>query len=324
MFCPKCGCELDNDAKFCEKCGAPVSGKPNQKVKGSGGGKVKKVMVPVCTVALLAAVVGVTVKMTGNFLNNITGDDTLNDNSAAVSSTAGGSTGTGNKSNDEYGKQMAKLFAQTYSCEWKVKKYTENGKTWKTYDLGKKMLIAAYNFLNDSTMTTGGNMLVGYTLTGSPSIEGTLCPVCKTGTFYRQTMFGSDFMCNACGNVQNDQSKQTLTPQYEWVPKQTTEYHGTDIHYDCPQITITANSVDMRGMGGTVYDIGEFRYEVSSDGNDRIVNDKYKFALEYDGRYLNYKEPDAYGYYVGYYAYDTTDSLVNITYVHDRSEFKQY
>lgn len=290
MFCPKCGCEQEDGAHFCSECGASIFNDSAKKVKKSGGGKAKRALTALGTFAALAVVVGITVNMTGEFLSDMTGEDTENVNTTSVGSGAGTQSEQQSGTNDDaYGREMAKLFAETYSYEWKVKKYTENGKTWETYDMGKKMLIVAYNFLNDQTSTTGGY----YVNSGKPEKE-------KRG------------------------GRDVLVQYQEWVPLEIHEYHGKDIYYDCPQITITADSVDMRGMGGTVYSIDGFRYEVSSDGNDRIVNDEYKFALEYDGRYLNYKEPDEYGYYIGYYAYDTTDSLVNITYVHDKAELRTY
>lgn len=293
MFCPKCGCEQEDGARFCVKCGASIFNDSAKKVKKSGGGKAKRALTAAVTFAALVAVVGTTANMTGEFLSDMTGEDTANVNTTSAGSGAGTQSEQQSDINgtndDAYRRKMAKLFAETYSYEWKVKMYTENGKTWETYDKNKKMLIVAYNFLNDQTFTTGGY----YLNSGKPEKE-------KRG------------------------GKDVLVQYQEWVPLEIHEYHGKDIYYDCPQITITADSVDMRGMGGAVYSIDEFRYEVSSDGNDRIVNDEYKFALEYDGRYLNYKEPDEYGYYIGYYAYDTTDSLVNITYVHDKSESRTY
>lgn len=288
MFCPKCGSELEDGAKFCDKCGAPVSEEPEKKAKGHG--KLKKILPVMGTLAVLSAVVVVTVNMTKGFLGEINKEDTSAPvTSSVISAGAGASRPDGtDKTDDRRGKQLAKLFAETYSSEWKVKKYSENGQSWSTYDLGKKMAICAFNFLNDKTFSSGG--------------------------FYLHTRDKTEYRATGKVNVR----------YYEWVPERATEIHGKDIYYDCPQITITANSVDMRGMGGSVYSIDDFRYELSDSGNDRIVNDKLKFALEYDGRYLNYKEPDAYGYYMGYYAYDTADSLVNITYIHDRSEFKSY
>ncbi len=315
MFCPKCGCEQEDDARFCIKCGASIFNEPAKKVKKSGGGKAKRVLTTAGTFAALAVVIGITVNMTGEFLSDTNGENTANSNITSAVSDAGSQSVQQSGTNDDaFGREMAKLFAQTYSCEWKVKKYTENGKDWKTYDMGKKMLIVAYNFLNDQTITTGGyNKVVGHTAAGDTIQAGTLCSKCKTGKLYPQTTMSANWVCDFCGHKEYHSNKASVTNQYEWVPSETHEYHGTDIYYDCPQITITADSVDMRGMGGTVYSIDEFRYEVSSDGNDRIVNDEYKFALEYDGRYLNYKQLDEYGYYVGLYEYDTTDRLINIT-----------
>ena len=329
MFCPKCGCELDDNAKFCDKCGESIYGGSNvhtKKVKSQGGGKAKKTITAIGTLALLSVVALVTVNITNNFLGDINGEPAT---SSGISETSEAGTGadkqtskTTDESSDEIGKEMAKLFARTYSYDWKVKKYTEDGKNWKTYDLGKKMFIAAYNFLNDHTTTTGGKQFAGYSIQGTNTSAS--CPICKTGTLKPITLMSSNWICGACGYTEYHPTSTTITPQYEWVPEETHEYHGKDIYYECPQITITADSVDMRGMGGGVYSIEEFRYEETSEGNDRLVNDKCKFALEYDGRYMNYKEPDEYGYYVGFYAYDTQDSLVNITYVHDSTEYLEY
>lgn len=326
MFCPKCGCELDDEAKFCEKCGEALYGgvdAPAKKVKSSGGGKVKKAMTAIGTLVLLSVVALVTVNLTKNFLGDINGTSTAAPNNSEAETVSGqnSKTSTSDK-DDEFGKEMAKVFAKTYSYDWKVKKYTEDGKTWKTYDLGKKMFIVAYNFLNDQTFTTGGKQFAGYSIQGT-SNQSILCPKCKADNLRPETLLSANWICGVCGYKEYRSNKASITPQYEWVPEETHEYHGKDIYYECPQITITPDSVDMRGMGGGVYSISDFRYEETSSGYDRIVNDECKFALEYDGKYMNYKEPDEYGYYVGFYAYDTTDSLVNITYVHDSAEYSK-
>ena len=326
MFCPKCGSEQEEGAHFCSKCGASVVfDEPAKKAKKSGGGKTKRALTALGTFAVLAVVAGITINMTKGFLSDMTGEDTAGGNTVSADSGAGAQPGQQSVSNDDaVGRELAKLFAETYSYEWKVKKFTEDGKTWKTYELGKKMAIAAYNFLNDRTTTTGGYNVTNYSTEKRPRTSHT-CPKCRAiNMFYPQTTFSANWVCGYCGHLENQPTESVIVKTPEWIPRTTYEYHGKDIYYDCPQITITADSVDMRGMGGTVYSIDEFRYEVSSDGNDRIVNDEYKFALEYDGRYLNYKEPDEYGYYVGYYAYDTTDSLVNLTYVHDKAESRTY
>ena len=53
----------------------------------------------------------------------------------------------------------AQAFARQYSGEWNVEKYFD-GNQWKIYELGKRMAIVAYNFLNDFSYTTGGYPLM--------------------------------------------------------------------------------------------------------------------------------------------------------------------
>lgn len=72
--------------------------------------------------------------------------------------------------------------------------------------------------------------------------------------------------------------------------------------YEAPTVTISSNYIDMSELKGPTFYTSDFRYE-NIDGYDYLINDEYKFAFMYDGKYLVYCEPDAYGYYQGYYAF---------------------
>ena len=86
------------------------------------------------------------------------------------------------------------------------------------------------------------------------------------------------------------------------MPLEVHEYHGKDIEYSTPSITISDEGVDMSGMGGPVFGLEMFRIEVI-DGQEYLINDDFRFAIVFDGSYLEYCEPDTYGYYQGYYAF---------------------
>lgn len=196
----------------------------------------------------------------------------------------------------------AVALASRYAGEWNVQKYFD-GEQWKIYELGKRMAIAAYNFLNDGSYTTGGyNNIIGYE--GGESLEGSTCSECGIGKMRRETgLFAVDlnaakYQCDFCGHEERVASK----PVYEYVPEERHEVHGKDIEYSTPSITISNDTVDMSGMGGQVFDLVMFRAE-TINGSDYLINDDYKFAITYDGKYLEYCEPDAHGHYQGYYAF---------------------
>lgn len=193
--------------------------------------------------------------------------------------------------------------AQRYAGEWNVEKYF-TGEDWKIYELGKRMAILAYNFLNDGSYTTGGyNKIVGYS---GGSGGGGICSSCGIGHMKLET--GVDallnsgnavYRCDFCGA---ESTGGGGSPIYEYVPEEVHEYHGKDIEYSTPSITITEEAVDMSGMGGPVFGLDQFRVE-TINGEDYLINDEFRFAFVYDGTYLEYCEPDTYGHFQGYYAF---------------------
>lgn len=200
----------------------------------------------------------------------------------------------------------AQAFARQYSGEWNVEKYFD-GNQWKIYELGKRMAIVAYNFLNDFSYTTGGysyKYIVGSE--GGKSPEGSTCTECDIGTMRRETgIFAVDlnatkYQCDFCGHEERVKSEPVY--QYEYVPEERHEVHGKDIEYSTPAITISDDTVDMSEMGGPVFNLVMFRVETIK-GSEYLINDEFRFAITFDGTYLEYCEPDAYGYYQGYYAF---------------------
>lgn len=287
MYCKNCGSQVSNNEKFCKNCGCSLE-------TGASGvempDKKKTGMKPIVGVALLiTAVVCVTAVILNVFIaridqndSEITGMDSAGEVSRAKEDLAGtGASGTkfdsadSNESKSTYSQQdydKAVDMAEMFSGEWYVKKYYD-GESWNTYELGKKMLIVAYNFLNDGSYTTGGYKYLS----------------------------------------ESDRVNHIMT--FTYVPVETHTYHGKDIEYSCPTIIITSDSIDMSGMDGPIFDISDFRYE-NINGDDFLINDSCNFALTYDGTYIEYCEPDTYGYYQGYYAFDPFDSLVNVTVTH--------
>lgn len=195
-------------------------------------------------------------------------------------------------------------FARQYSGEWNVEKYFD-GNQWKIYELGKRLAIGAYNYLNDRSYTTGGfKYIVGYE--GGESLEGTTCHECDTGVMRRETgifavdLSGTKYQCDFCGHEERASGGK---PIYEYEPVEHHEVHGKDIEYSTPSITITDEAVDMSEMGGPVFKLVMFRVE-TINGSDYLINDEFEFAITFDGSYLEYCEPDAHGHYQGYYAFD--------------------
>lgn len=198
----------------------------------------------------------------------------------------------------------AQDFARRYSGEWNVEKYFD-GNQWKIYELGKRMAIVAYNFLNDYSYTTGGyKYIVGSE--GGKSPEGSTCTECGIGIMRRETgVFAVDlsatkYQCDFCGHEERVSTEPVY--QYEYVPEERHEVHGKDIEYSTPAITISDDRVDMSEMGGPVFDLVMFRVETIK-GQEYLINDDFGFAIAFDGTYLEYYEPDAYGHYQGYYAF---------------------
>ena len=171
----------------------------------------------------------------------------------------------------------AQAYARRYAREGNVEKYFDGGQ-WKIYEQGKRMAIAAYNFLNDGSYTTGGyNKIVGW------NQKKEVTYIAGTNEVIEEKVVGS-------------------TPIKEYVPLERHEYHGKDIEYSTPSITISDETVDMSGMGGPVFNLALFRVE-TINGQEYLINDDFGFAITFDGDYLEYCQPDTYGHYQGYYAF---------------------
>lgn len=233
----------------------------------------------------MAAVTAVTVFMVRDFMNQAQAQSRLleRENARASSASAelpealpsGGADSVQEKTETDYAAVWA--YAERYAGEWNVEKYF-NGEKWKIYEFGKRMAITAYNFLNDGYYTTGGyNKIVGH------NVKKQYTYIAGTDEIIEEKVVGS-------------------TPIYEYVPKEYHEYHGKDIEYSTPSITITDEAVDMSGMGGPVFELEMFRVE-TIDGQEYLINDDFRFALMFDGTFLEYCEPDTYGHYQGYYAF---------------------
>lgn len=185
-------------------------------------------------------------------------------------------------------------YVSVYAKEWNVQKYYD-GESWKIYELGKRLAIVAYNYLNDYSYDTGG---YSRDIGRIPIYEYKILTdlgeiVTERAEGYRPTTKGEVLEKKVVG------SRPAI---HEEVPLEHHEYHGTDIEYTTPAITISDETVDMSEMGGPVFDLVMFRVD-TVDGKEYLINDDFKFALYYDGTFLEYCEPDAYGHYQGYYAF---------------------
>lgn len=323
MFCGNCGAELKDGTKFCYNCGTPVRkkndvpapGEPVENVPQPDSGQKKaqkksngknETRILVCVAMAVVAVV--TFYSVKDFMGQGNGMAPVQQGAQTASQGGNPSGGQGTepdgapvRTQADYA--AAQAFAVRYGGEWNVEKYFD-GSRWKIYELGKRMAITAYNFLNDYSYTTGGyNNIVGYE--GGESLEGTTCRQCDVGTMRRETglyavdLHATKYQCDFCGH---EERVGFSKPVYEYVPEERHEVHGKDIEYSTPSITLTNESVDMSGMGGSVFNLTMFRVE-NINGQAYLINDELRFALTYDGNYLEYCEPDAYGHYQGYYAF---------------------
>ncbi len=283
MYCVNCGKELEEGALFCDKCGKPINGTVKEKTPDSKKKKSNKGILIVALLLIFCVVIIITVGTVGIFLSKM---GIINTNSITLTgeNVAQDNYSDSNNGNNESNYQDVIDFATNYGGEWKVKQYFDSDDNkWHLYDLGKKMFIVAHNFLNDYSYTTGG---------------------------YEQKVAEAKLIDTTTGQVVASASK------YEYVPMEVHGVHGQDIEYSCPTVVITTELVDLSGMGGPIMSLADFRVE-KINGKKYLINDNGNFAFYYDGDYLEYCEPDAYGYYQGYYAYDKTDSLVNVTAIYD-------
>lgn len=223
----------------------------------------------------------------------------------AQSGKTGSGTGQGNDlpTLTEADYAAAQAFAEKHSGEWNVEKYF-NGEKWKTYELGKRMAITAYNFLNDVEYSTGGYNQ----LTGIEVIKKVTYIDNRTGLLMEQKVTGNAAVeaIKKKGEVLDTQTVGEI-PQYEYVPKTSHKLlPGEDIEYSTPSITVSAQGIDMSGMGGRIFYLDEFRVEtIQKNGQlqEYLINDKCDFAITYNGKFLEYCELTISGQYQGYYAF---------------------
>lgn len=279
MFCRQCGKNIPEGAEFCRECGSKA---PSVQSKAAKPKNSKSMLFGIIG---LSAIVVVTTGVCINFIKDL--DNTVN--TSDLSQSVQGDTNPVESSNSdneteakddtkEANPEEVKAFLRNYSGQWKVEKYFD-GDEWGTYELGKKMAIAAWNYLNDVTITTGGyDKIVGY-------------DAVKEYTYIE----GTDILI--------DSRLVGTTPVYEYVPKKTYAINGTDIDYSAPYIVLNEDTVDMSGMGGPVFNMSMFRVDIIK-GRQYLINDDFGFALTYDGDYLEYCEAGAYGQYQGYYAFN--------------------
>lgn len=248
-------------------------------------GENKKMRTAVC--GAMAVVTVVTVFQVRDFMNQagenrqtwVQENTQANYTSANVQegNSSGGPEAGGQPEKTEADYLAAQTFARKYAGEWNVEKYFDGGQ-WKVYEYGKRMAITAYNFLNDGYYTTGGyEKIVGW------NTEKEVTYLAGTDVVVAERVVGG-------------------SPIKEYVPKEYHEYHFKDIEYSTPSITISDEAVDMSGMGGPVFSLSLFRVEIIN-GQEYLINDDFRFAITFDGSYLEYCEPDTYGHYQGYYAF---------------------
>lgn len=279
MFCRQCGKNIPEGAEFCRKCGSKA---PSVKSEEAKPKKSKSMLFGIIG---LGAIIVITTGVCINFIRNLDNAVNTTDLPQAVQSDTESAESSNSdneaEANDdakEVNPEEVKAFLKNYSGQWKVEKYFD-GEKWGIYELGKKMAIVAWNYLNDVTITTGGyNKFAGY-------------EAVKEYTYIE----GTDILV--------DTRLVGTKKIYEYVPKKTYEIHGTDIDYSAPYIVLNEDTVDMSGMGGPVFNMSMFRIDIIK-GRQYLINDDFGFALTYDGNYLEYCEAGAYGQYQGYYAFN--------------------
>lgn len=303
MYCKNCGKEIVDGAGFCNHCGNAVNGTRTNAKKNN---MLNKYIVLVAV--LLLVVGGGTVFLIKYYLgdladakkqandNEYTTTEAVSDEDVDTNQKATNKNENENKQTKPQNYDQLVAFVNDNSQVWYVKQYFDDNNSWLTYELGKKFLIVAHNFLNDYSLSSGSYETVGTKTTTT-----------VTGS---RDMFG-EYHINSYSTSQDIK---------EWVPGETTTYHGKDWKYNCPTIYMSMDGIDMTGMGGSVYSLDEFRYE-KIDGDGIIINDGRGFALKRHGDFLEYCEPDAYGYFQGWYAFDLVDSLVNETYIYEEAQW---
>ncbi len=185
------------------------------------------------------------------------------------------------KTDNPRNEKELKKFVKKYGGVWYVTKEFNADKEWQYYELGKKLMLFAWNNFNDYSV----DPIVGY-------YE---IPV------YEQLYINGKLI----------DSKQIRTDK-EFIYGETQYYDGIDIDYNEKFIVLMDEEVDLSGLGGPKFSMEDFRYE-KIDGFEYLISDIYGFALMWDGTYLEYCEPDTYGHYQGYYAfrYYNIDSVIS-------------
>ncbi|MBQ7765582.1 MAG: zinc ribbon domain-containing protein [Lachnospiraceae bacterium] len=316
MFCGKCGAENPEGSKFCTKCGyqfrtrvtenqeikstnvssMPTTGKapasPAQKTVKKSGGKWKWI------VGIGALFVAVGTISFGMLLIFIVGVGIATSDDSTVASVSDGENanasdldalvedlpvveGLGQASGKPRNDAQVEQFTEVYGGVWYVTKEFTAEKEWVYYELGKKLMIFAWNNLNDYSYDP---------------IIGTYEIPMERRLYYNGRLIDVE-----------DAGSRT-----EFIYGETQYFDGIDIDYNEKFIVLTDTEVDLSGLGGPKFAIEDFRYE-NINGKHYLISDIYGFALMWDGTYLEYCEPDTYGHFQGYYAfrYYTIDSIIN-------------
>lgn len=292
MFCIKCGTEIPNDSKFCTKCGKPLDEEKVQ-VRMNRMNSVKKFLgrhIDVVSVtAVMLVVVISAVGITNNFISSVTTEEmsakekynaaTGSDDIKPVSGSELEELlkdipvveGLHEPTNKPRNEKKLRQFVENYGGVWYITKEYDKIEGWKYYELGKKLMLFAWNTFNDYSYTP----IVGSTT------KKRYKELYVNGRLVDSTLVGTDTT---------------------FIYGETQHYDGFDIDYEEKFIVLMDDQVDLSGLGGPVFSMEDFRYE-NIGGKDYLISDIYGFALMWDGTYLEYCEPDTYGHYQGYYAF---------------------